>query len=333
MTDLSVNAHVISDGFLGELPTKILRHGPSGAQVEIAIKGATVLSWHAPFRGKLGSFLAGFETQEAFESQSGMRNAIMFPFANRLAGDQYTWDRVTYQVPKQYKFDPEVIHGFVRVADWEVGAAELDNPNYVAQTFSYSIKSEQHAWYPFDLEVAVRFELNATDLSVTLSYRNVGTSSAPASSGWHPYFQVPEHDTFDDLRLSVPGRVQIKMDDKLIPLAGEDAYQQLSAHVVHDPLAGVEYDDAWDGLLADGDGISRTTLTEPNTGAGLVVWQERGTVLVFTGSEDPAPRASIAIEPVESTTNAFNRPDREKDVRLDPGAERVFKFGASVIDK
>ena len=333
MTDLSVNAHAISDGFLGELPTKILRHGPSGANVEIAIKGATVLSWQAPFRGELGNFLAGFTTQEAFESQSGMRTAIMFPFANRLANDQYTWDGVTYQVPKQYENDPEVIHGFVRVADWEVGVSELDNPSFVAQTFNYSITADQHLWYPFDIEVAVRFELNATDLNVTLSYRNVGTSSAPASSGWHPYWQVPGHDTFDDLRLSVPGRVQIKMDDKLIPLTGEEAYQQLAAYVVHSPLAGVDYDDAWDSLLADGDGISRTTLTEPDTGAGLVVWQGHGTVLVFTGSQDPAPRASIAIEPVESTTNAFNRPDREADVRLDPGSERVFKFGASVIDK
>lgn len=333
MTDLSVNAHAINDGFLGELPTKILRHGPSGAQMEIAIKGATVLSWQAPFRGELGNFLAGFESQEAFESQSGMRAAIMFPFANRLANDQYTWDGVTYQVPKQYENDPEVIHGFVRVANWEVGPEELDNPKYVAQTFTYSIRADQRVWYPFDLEVAVRFELSATDLSVALSYRNVGTASAPAGSGWHPYWQVPGHGTFDDLRLSVPGRVQIMLDDKLIPLDGESAYKQLTADVVHNPLAGVDYDSAWDGLIADGDGIIRTTLTEPETGAGLVVWQDHGTVLVFTGSQDPAPRASIAIEPVESTTNAFNRPDREADVRLDAGAGRVFKFGASVIDK
>lgn len=331
MTDNSVNS--ISDGALDAMPTKILRHGASGAQLEIAVCGATPLTWKAPFRGEISDFITGFVSQADFETQAGMRNSLMFPFANRLRNDQYTWDGVTHRVPKQCVNDPEVIHGFVRVNDWEVLEAELDNPAFAALSFGYTIRAGQYEWYPFDLDVTVRYEITATDFSVELTYTNVGDVDAPAGAGWHPYWQIPGHATFDDLELRVPGRVQIMMDDKLVPLAGEAAYKPVDQDIVHNPLAGVDYDDAWDQLVPESDGIIRTMLTEPQTGAGLAVWQERGTVLVYTGGSFPRPRGAIAIEPVESTTDAFNRPDRDSDVRLAPGTTREFRFGATVLDK
>ncbi|MNW68633.1 hypothetical protein D3C74_474420 [compost metagenome] len=42
-------------------------------------------------------------------------------------------------------------------------------------------------------------------------------------------------------------------------------------------------------------------------------------------------RTSIALEPVESLTNAFNRPDCAQQVRLEPGEGREFRFGTRVI--
>lgn len=327
----NAHGHSVTDGYLDQLPTKILRHGPSGAQTQITVRGATVLSWQAPFKGELGHFLAGFTSQADFESQAGMRNSLMFPFANRLKNDQYTWDGTTYSVPKQYDRDPEVIHGFVRVNDWAVGATEVEDPNFVAQSFTYQIRAKDQDWYPFDLDVTVRYELSATGLAVRFSYKNVGATSAPAGGGWHPYWRIPGHDTFNDLKLQVPGRTRVLMDDSLNPLPAEAAYASQSQDTVHYPLAGVHYDDAWVDLVPDTDGLFRTTLTEPDTGAGLAIWQNYGSVLVFTEGEFPVPRGSIAIEPVESTTNAFNRPDRDQDVRLAPGQERVFEFGGTVV--
>ena len=328
---MTTSANTVTDSLLGTMPTKVLHHGASGARVEIAICGATVLNWQAPFKGELGDFIAGFVSEEDFWSQKGMRNSLMFPFANRLRNDQYTWDGATYEVPKQYRNDPEVIHGFVRVDDWVVGAAETADATFVAQTFTYQIRGANQAWYPFDLDITVRYELTATDLNVSFTYRNVGTDSAPAGVGWHPYFMVPGHVTFDDLKLEIPGRTKVLMDDKFVPLAGDAAYERGDANVVHSALAGVDYDDAWLDLVADPDGIVRTRLTEPATGAGMAMWQDRGSVLIYTGGAFPVLRGSIAIEPVESTTDAFNRPDREQDVRLDAGAERTFRFGASVL--
>lgn len=321
----------LTDGTLGALPTKILTHGASGSVAEFTIKGATPLSWKAPFRGELGDFLAGFVSDEDFLGQAGMRNSLLFPFANRLRDEKYTWDGVTYDVPLQWKTDPEVIHGFVRVNDWTLVSEELDSPEYAAVTFGYEIRQGEYEWYPFSLDITVRYVLTATDFKVEFSYTNVGDADLPAYFGWHPYFRIPGHETFDDLRLKVPGRARVAMDEKLVPLAGEQAYVRREDDLVHETLADVNYDDAWADVVADADGIVRTTLTEPETGAGLAVWQDRGTVLIFTGGWFPVKRGSIAIEPVESTTDAFNRPDRDADVRLAPSSTRTFNFGATVL--
>lgn len=322
----------LTDGSLGSLPTKILTHGASGATAEFTIKGATPLSWKAPFRGELGDFLAGFVSEEDFDSQAGMRNSLLFPFQNRLHQDKYTWDGVTYDVPKQWDADPEVIHGFVRVNDWAIVSEELDNADFAAVTFGYTIRKGDYDWYPFDLDVTVRYELTATDFTVDFAFTNVGDVDAPANAGWHPYYRVPGHETFDGLSLKVPGRARVLMDDKLVPLAGEAAYERRSDDLIHETMEGVNYDDAWSDLVAEEDGVFRTTLTEPETGAGLSLWQAYGNVLVFTGGWFPVSRGSIAIEPVESTTDAFNRADSESDVRLAAGAKRVFRFGATVLN-
>ncbi len=324
--------NTLTEGSLGSLPTKILQLGATGATIEVAVKGATLLSWRAPFKGVHGDLVAGFVSEEDFDSQAGMRNGLLFPFANRLRNNEYTWDGVTYTVPKQTEADPEVIHGFVRLNDWVFEGAELDNPEQAALTFSYEIREGQYDWYPFSLDVAVRFELTTSGLNVSFSYRNVGDVDLPAGFGWHPYFRLPGHETFNDLELKVPGRARIAMDEHLVPLAGDDAYIEREDDLVHATMEGVDYDDAWDRLVADEDGIIRTTLLEPDTRKGLEIWQDRGTVLIYTGGSFPVPRGSIAIEPVESTTDAFNRPDREHEVRLLPSQERVFRFGATIVD-
>lgn len=327
----TVTPNSLSDGSLDSLPTKILTHGASGSSVEITIKGATPLSWKAPFRGELGDFLAGFVSEEDFNTQAGMRGSLLFPFANRLRDNKYTWDGTTYDVPMQWDADPEVIHGFVRIEDWDLVSEELDNPEFAAVTFGFTIRKGDHEWYPFDLDVTVRYIVTATEFNVEFGYTNVGEEDAPAGFGWHPYFRVPGHETFDGLTLKIPARNRVITDAKLVPLEGDAAYEAREDDLVHPTMDGVNYDDAWCDLVADEDGIYRTTLTEPETGAGLAVWQEYGTVLIYTGGSFPVARGSVAIEPVESTTDAFNRSDRDSEVRLAPQATRVFRFGGTVL--
>lgn len=323
--------NTLDHGSLDSLPTVILTHGGSGSRVEITQRGATVLSWKAPWRRGLGDFMEGFVSEEDFNGQSGMRNGLLFPVQNRLRDARYSWDGKTYSVPMQCPSDPEPIHGFVRLHDWTLIATDLDHEDRVSVVFAFSIRPGDHDWYPFSLDLTVHYELTADSLNVEFRCTNVGDTDAPVNFGWHPYYRIPGHETFDDLALRIPTRAQVNTDDALIPLPGDAAYDVRASDVIHETLADVHYDTAFTALVRDEDGIIRTRLTEGIDGPGLALWQERGGVLVYTEGNYPRYRGSVAIEPVESLTDAFNRPDRQSEVRLEAGTERVFRFGASVV--
>jgi aldose 1-epimerase len=78
----------------------------------------------------------------------------------------------------------------------------------------------------------------------------------------------------------------------------------------------------------DAGGLLRSRLRDPATGLGLALWQERGVMLAFTAdtvSRDV--RGSLALEPMESWADAFNRADCADAIRLAPGAMRRFRCG------
>ena len=63
-------------------------------------------------------------------------------------------------------------------------------------------------------------------------------------------------------------------------------------------------------------------------GSSLTIWQERGHMHVFTGDTLARDRRrSIALEPVETPTNAFNQPRLAAALTLQPGETRNFRFG------
>ncbi|MBI9116103.1 aldose 1-epimerase [Sanguibacter suaedae] len=319
----------VADGTFGELPTKILQHA-SGARAEILVRGATVLSWQAPWHGRTEHLIDGYDDDVDFATQRGGRSAVLFPFANRLRDNRYTFDGTTHEVGLQFPVDKEVIHGSARMADWTV-VEESASAERVSVTFAFSIRPDDVPGYPFALDATLRFELTATSLDLLLTYRNVGETDAPVAAGWHPYFQVPGHTSIDTLSLRVPARAAIVTDETLVPLPGDAAYAPMDDDLVHETLDGVVYDHAWDRLELDEDGRARTLLTDPTTGEGVAVWQERGTLLVFTGDVLSRPRRSAAIEPLETMTDAFNRSEREADVRVRVGEEKTFAFGAEVV--
>ena len=72
-------------------------------------------------------------------------------------------------------------------------------------------------------------------------------------------------------------------------------------------------------------------LRDPDTGDALTVRQSHGLMHVFTGDTLARDRrTSIALEPVELMTDAFNRPDCADAVVLAPGARREYRFGVEV---
>jgi len=345
MTSATVcsNAYIV-EGQLGALPTVSLVHA-SGAELVVALRGATVLAWRAPWGPgsaprEIADLVDGYAREEELLAQDATRSGLMFPFSNRIAGGTYVFDGVTHHLGPVAPGEPEAMHGFARLLDWDVvpdedpagGAANVGDADAVALTLAVGVRSDDAAGYPFELEARIRFELTERTLDVTWSFRNVGQGAAPVAAGWHPYLRVPGHDTIDGLELHVPARSTIATDARLIPLDG-DAARVPRDVVGAAALAGTCLDTAFTDLVPDVDGRARTRVLDPSTGAGIEMWQERGAMHVYTGDGLGArARAAIALEPVETLTNAFNRPDCAPDVRLAPGEERVFRFGLRVVE-
>jgi len=72
--------------------------------------------------------------------------------------------------------------------------------------------------------------------------------------------------------------------------------------------------------------------SDPDSGLAVVVWQQSGVTLAFTGDTlaGPAARRSIALEPMEAMTDAFNRDDCVEAITLAAGAERRFHCGLEI---
>jgi aldose 1-epimerase len=162
--------------------------------------------------------------------------------------------------------------------------------------------------------------------------RNDGDGHAPCFFGWHPYFRVSDGFA-DEWLLEVPARMLIRTGPDLIALDGSAAYVPLDAAPALDfrrsrSIGGSILDQGYAELTTDANGRVRTRLTDPRSRFGVTVWQERGVMHVFTGDTlKRDQRRAVALEPMECMANGFNRPEWADAIRLEPGAERVFRCG------
>ncbi len=311
-------------GDLDGEPTVIVRH--RGARLEVALAGATVLRWGTSTSdGSMVELAAGYRSAAELERNRSAAFAVMAPFANRIRGGRYTFDGVDHDLrPAMHPQDEEVIHGLVRRTRWAVDGVDTSG-ELATLTLSTSIAADDHPGYPFALDLQIAFRVGGQTLAVELVARNVGPADAPVVLGWHPYLALPGHETIDGLRVTVPARRRVVVDDALLPLPGEAAYEPVDDDGARwEPLDGTVLDASF--LLAPADGVASTWVRSPVTGRSVEVRQrvdEAPVMHVFTADTLAGQeRQLIALEPVGGIADAFNRPEWEERVRLAPGAER-----------
>ena len=321
----------------GSHPVTILSDPVTAAGAAIAHRGATLLSFTILHEGRLVALLDGFATPEELEHPQGARSWIMAPFSNRIADGSYRFQGASHQLEITQPKSRTAIHGLIRTEPFERIRTE-ETEEFSSATFSCkAIRAGRFPGYPFDVDVRVRFVLGERSLSMEIAGENVGSRPAPFGCGWHPYFKTSESG-IDHLPLAIPAQGVIRVDDRLLPLDEQAAFRTLeeapdldfrpSRPTASRRLGNRVLDCCFYGLPTDADGLSRTSLTDPDTGLTLTVFQEGGLMHIFTGDTLPIrPRASIALEPVQYLTNAFNRPETRERIVLPPGETSVFRFG------
>ncbi|HET6431518.1 aldose epimerase [Dyella sp.] len=316
----------------GAHPLVVLHDTVRGRRVRIAHRGATVLSLQVRHGGRTVDLADGYRDAAELESRPSSRFAVMTPFANRIADARYRFDGVDHDLqPGVTGPDRTARHGFVRDADFALHALDADDDGAEA-SFGTAIAADAHAGYPFAIALTIRYRLDARGLGLEVTMRNTGEHVAPCFFGWHPYFRLGDT-PMTSWELQVPARTVVATDADYIPHAGAAAFVPIDREPALDfrtprTVGALELNHAFAGLVPDADGRLRSRLRDPATGLGLALWQERGVMLAFTAdtvSRDV--RGSLALEPMESVANAFNRDDCAQAIALAPDTERRFRCG------
>lgn len=303
----------------------------AGHRARIACHGAALLSLEVPRDGAAFDIAWGYRDAAEIKARAGSHFAILVPFGGRIGDARYRFDGHAYDLqPGVEGAAREFRHGLVRSVDFEVEEL-LANDTSARCTLATSAIRPRPG-YPFSIDLAVTFVLDAQGLALEARMRNAGREAAPCFFGWHAYFRAGAGMT-DDWMLQVPAQTTIRTDDKLIALPGKAAYVPLDEAPALDfrksrVIGNSVLDNGYTDLVPDEDGRVRTRLSDPNSGFTVTVWQDRGVMHAFTGDTLAAgARSAVALEPMECMADAFNRPECADAVRLEPGAERRYRCG------
>ncbi|MEV6545439.1 aldose 1-epimerase [Streptomyces sp. NPDC051665] len=340
----------IAEGRLGDEPTVTVSAPDGAVRVVLALRGATLLSWQVA-RGAAGQLtelpelteltelpeltelVDGYRGEAELLSQDGVRAGLLAPFSNRVADGRYHHGGRGHDLLPGRVGDRTIYHGFAREAPFRLIGATTTADSARLLLRSTSIRPDRYPGYPFALDLDVEYTIGRRELGIEIRATNVGETTAPYASGWHPYFTLSR--PVDDLVLQIPAHTLIRTDATLIPLRGKEALLPL------DRCPGMDFrtprrlgDAVIDACFADltpgPDGRTETVLSDPATGAELRLWQHGGYLHVFTGDTLARDRrASIALEPVEVPTDAYNRPEQANALSLEPGRQREFRFGVT----
>ncbi|MER6571409.1 aldose 1-epimerase [Streptomyces sp. NPDC001093] len=323
----------ITEDRLGGEPTLVVSAPDGSAHAVLALRGATLLSWQVRCgeAGPLKELTDGYRDEKELLCQDGVRAGLMAPFTNRVADGRYRYDGHDHDLLPGRHGDRTIYHGFARETPFELvhATTTADSARLLLRTTS--IRPARYPGYPFALDLEAEYTITGRELSMVIRATNMGDTTAPYAAGWHPYFALSQ--SIDDLVLQIPAHTVIRTDASLIPLAGDAALLPLDQCPEMDfrmpkRLGDAVIDACFADLTPGPGGRIETVLTNPPTGEELRVWQYSGNMHVFTGDTLARDRrASIALEPVETMTNAFNRTEHATALALEPGQRREFSFG------
>lgn len=337
-----INRFEVKESTLGKFKTIKLIDTVIGSALEIALKGATPLLFETPFGDNVFNILDGFSSEEELATGRGARNWIMTPFANRVRNGRYTFNGIEYQLqpvaPRDY-----VIHGYTSHEIFEIDSIETTDEFLKVVFVNRSIRPEVYSGYPFAIDVFVSFKLFGSKVSIKVEGKNVDDKPLPFFCGWHPYFKTSDMG-IEHLLLTVNAKSNILMDEKFFPLESNDAFVPIEKypHINYTPhqsdkeriINGRVIDNCFADLMLDDRGYAKNILFDPENGMEISVFQKSGVTLVFTGdSLKERKRKSVAIEPMQSLTNTFNRPELMHDFTIEAGKSSVFEFGFEVNRK
>lgn len=327
---------IITESNLGKFETIKVINNETNEFIEIAKLGATLIKFVVNVNGELIDIIDGFQTEEELEYSKGARSWIMCPFSNRIKDGIYSFDG---KVQKIIPAPPRaiVIHGFTSIQNFEIHNEGHGENSATVEFINKTLRKGAFEGYPFDVDVLIRFTYSATKLTINVEGINVGDSPAPFGTGWHPYFKTSDSG-IENLVLECEAESIIKTDSALIPLPLPDTYQKINKDSQlffgkgqNKKINKTVFDVCFANMIHEKDKIIRTSIIDLDKKFKLTVFQEGGITLIFSGDTlQTRARNSLAIEPVQFMTDAFNRPELKDNITIFPGKKSIFTFGVEL---
>lgn len=253
------------------------------------------------------------------EMVTAARGQPLIPWPNRLHGGGYTWDGVEHTVPMQEVDKRNALHGLCRFLPW-TAVQRTDS------AVTMQLRLHPSPPYPFLLDLAIRYSLDADGLTVATTATNAGDVAAPYAQGAHPYVTVGV--PVDEAELTVPANSWLPTDDDQIPTGvapvQETAYDFRAAR----RIGVLKIDYAFTDLIRAADGKARLLLRGADR--AVEVWVDEGYpyLEVFTGDTVPQEdrrRHGLGVEPMTAPPNAFV--SGIDVIRLEPGDSVTRTWG------
>lgn len=247
-------------------------------------------------------------------NKRGGQGDVLLPWPGRIRDGTYKFEGQQHTLPKNDKDGPNAIHGFLRTRLWE---GQQDS---AAAHFRARVARTDHAGYPFELDLAVGYELQSSGLACAFVAHNPGTTPAPLGAGFHPYIATPGG--ADSASLHMPATRLVEYAG-LLPTGRIGPVPPELDFRVPRTIGGTRLNHCFTGLQADADGFTRVRVGD------VVVWMDAGFphIVLYTGDAlGPDARHGLAVEPMTCGPDAFNHPGLGATV-LQPGETRVGTWG------
>jgi aldose 1-epimerase len=270
--------------------------------------------------GKVYELLDSSGTYEELitEGRNKFKGSKLFPFPNRIANGQYSFENKVYNFPVNFPHENNAIHGIVLESNFSVVQKKVSEES-AALTIQYKTTGDE-AGYPFKVIIMIEYVLAENSFSVKTNIENVDNKNVPVSDGWHPYFKTGSK--IDDCILTLPVLYSYEVDDRMLPTGNiikEETF------ITPMKIGNSNFDTNYKLAITENKTLS-VKLRDPIQNITLVLWQEAGIgkynyLQIYT----PPDRQSIAIEPMTCLTNAFN--NNEGLIVLKPEDKSDFLFG------
>ncbi len=319
--------------------TVILTDIQTGNSVEIAMRGANVLNFKVNKQDEQINIIDGFQELDEFEKGTGARSFIMAPYSNKINNDEYEF------LGNKYFLTPDtpgksMRHGLVSKVDFEILSVNLFEKFIEITFFTECLRSKNKNGYPFDVDVFVSYKFYGNALEVEISGKNMGKTIAPFGAGWHSYFKTCEKG-IDHLSIELNAEQYILIDQNQVPLEGKAAYANVDDNKVIDfrstrpaaerVIGSSPVNVCFTNLTEKKEDFYETVISDFDNNVELTIFQQSGVTYVYTGEGLPTrERKSVAIEPVEFMTDAYNREECVEQLMLKPRETKSFIFGVKI---